>query len=308
MPTQADIANQQQLLAAHRRTLATLRTQQATFTSAYAPPAVSAGIAEARAEIRRCKAILAGWGVAVEDLPGDETPPASSPPADAPWAHPRRVHWLVALGGVVIIALAVALGISRAGTGNGAAGQPERTPGATAVPPDEAARRPTAAVATTPPSMEIAGSPTASQRTPPPPTACVYSGATIEAQLGWLIEAEARAANSENLDLIAAIFAPDAIIINGVNDEERSNTPLARYEPFFRAVTIIDAKHTAIRNLGINANVAYFTSASSGTVNGAPYDTPAGSDHWTFRKNTDGCWVIAEFDFNAAHLPFPPKS
>jgi len=78
MPTQDDIDDQQALLVAHRRTLATLRTQQATLTSAYAPPAVSAGIAEARTGIARCKALLAAWGVAVADGP-DETEPATGP-------------------------------------------------------------------------------------------------------------------------------------------------------------------------------------------------------------------------------------
>lgn len=70
----APIAEQQQLLAAHRATLAVYVRQQATLGSAYTPPGVVNGIAEARAAIRQAKVALRGWGVAVEDLPNDEEP------------------------------------------------------------------------------------------------------------------------------------------------------------------------------------------------------------------------------------------
>jgi hypothetical protein len=66
-----DIADQQDLLATHRRTLAVLLRQRATFGAAYTPPAVEAGIAEARAAIADAKRALRGWGVAVDDLPDD---------------------------------------------------------------------------------------------------------------------------------------------------------------------------------------------------------------------------------------------
>lgn len=78
MPTQEDIDNQQQLLDTHRRTLVHYLRQRAQFGTAHEPPSVAHGIAEARAEIRRVKAILAGWGVAVADGP-DETEPATGP-------------------------------------------------------------------------------------------------------------------------------------------------------------------------------------------------------------------------------------
>jgi hypothetical protein len=72
MPTQADIANQQQLLAAHRATLVHYLIQQAKIGPGDDRPIVSAGIAEARASIARVKRILRGWGVVIEDLPDDE--------------------------------------------------------------------------------------------------------------------------------------------------------------------------------------------------------------------------------------------
>ncbi|NTV64521.1 MAG: hypothetical protein HGA65_13420 [Oscillochloris sp.] len=65
------VAAQRERLAAHRVTLATLLTQHAMLSSAYAPPAVAHGIREARAGIAACKAALRRWGVAVEDAPDD---------------------------------------------------------------------------------------------------------------------------------------------------------------------------------------------------------------------------------------------
>jgi restriction system protein len=71
MPNQEAIEQQQQLLATHRRTLAHWLQQQAQHGTAYAPPAVTHGIRDARAEIARIKDILRNWKVDVEDLPDD---------------------------------------------------------------------------------------------------------------------------------------------------------------------------------------------------------------------------------------------
>ena len=70
--TPEQIEGQQRLLASHRRTLGVLLEQLAQLSSMHAPPGVANGIAEARAGIRRAKVALRGWGVEVEDLPGDE--------------------------------------------------------------------------------------------------------------------------------------------------------------------------------------------------------------------------------------------
>lgn len=83
MPSEEDIDAQRALLGAHRRTLSVLLRQQATFGAAFVPPAVAAGIADARDAIARAKHELREWGVAVEDLPGDEEP------SDRPDAAPR---------------------------------------------------------------------------------------------------------------------------------------------------------------------------------------------------------------------------
>lgn len=97
MPDQEDISHQRDLLRTYRRTLTHLLGQQATFSAAYTPPHIAHGIDEARAQIRRIKRTLRGWGQAVEDLPDDEPPdPAArqttarepQPAAAAPPAEP----------------------------------------------------------------------------------------------------------------------------------------------------------------------------------------------------------------------------
>ena len=72
--TAEQLAAQRESLADHRATLATLLSQKAKFGSAYTPPFVMTGIREAREEIRRIKATLRGWGVAVADWPDDVRP------------------------------------------------------------------------------------------------------------------------------------------------------------------------------------------------------------------------------------------
>jgi DNA-binding transcriptional LysR family regulator len=67
----AAIDDQRELLVAHRHTLAVYLKQQATLSTAFAPPGVTNGIREARAGIQRAKASLHAWGVDVTDLPDD---------------------------------------------------------------------------------------------------------------------------------------------------------------------------------------------------------------------------------------------
>jgi hypothetical protein len=75
MPTADHIAQQQELLAPHRRTLAHLLRQQAAFSAGHVPAHIAHGIAEARAGIARCTATLCTWGVEVADHPDDVAPP-----------------------------------------------------------------------------------------------------------------------------------------------------------------------------------------------------------------------------------------
>src|SRR5215207_3218400 len=100
MPNQEDIAHQQELLAAHRRTLAQYLKQQALISELFTPPAIAHGIDEARAHIQRVKGTLAAWGVPVEDLPDDQEPSVAPPVSvgkQPPLHRPRsqRIVFLV---------------------------------------------------------------------------------------------------------------------------------------------------------------------------------------------------------------------
>jgi hypothetical protein len=107
MPSPEDIADQQDLLAAHRRTLAQYLKQRALIGAAFEPPAVGHGIDETRASIRRVKDILRGWDVPVADHPDDEQPPAPSASAPSrpslalPWRALKRLALLI--GALVLL-------------------------------------------------------------------------------------------------------------------------------------------------------------------------------------------------------------
>ena len=79
VPNPDDIADQLELLAAHRSTLAEFLKQQALLGMAYAPPGIANGIRFARNAIKQIKATLRDWGAEVEDLPDDDSlPPTTS--------------------------------------------------------------------------------------------------------------------------------------------------------------------------------------------------------------------------------------
>ena len=88
-PTAETIRQQQSLLATHRRTLAILLSQRSQHTSAFAPPSVAHGIAEARTQIRQIKATLRGWGVSVDDEPADTELPDPAIESATPLAPER---------------------------------------------------------------------------------------------------------------------------------------------------------------------------------------------------------------------------
>jgi hypothetical protein len=74
MLSQNEIAQQQQILQSHRRTLALYLGQQGLLGAAHISPGIANGIQEARDNIRRIKAILQEQGILVADHPDDEPP------------------------------------------------------------------------------------------------------------------------------------------------------------------------------------------------------------------------------------------
>jgi tetratricopeptide (TPR) repeat protein len=77
---QEAITQQLTFLATHRRTLAHLLQQAAQYGGeVFAPPQTANGIAEARQQIRRIKAILRKNGVQLDDVPNDKAPRRRKP-------------------------------------------------------------------------------------------------------------------------------------------------------------------------------------------------------------------------------------
>jgi hypothetical protein len=63
--------HQRKLLKIHRRNLATYLQQAQQFPAGQAPPMIVNSLDHARGELQRIKAILRGFGVVVDDLPGE---------------------------------------------------------------------------------------------------------------------------------------------------------------------------------------------------------------------------------------------
>jgi hypothetical protein len=155
--------------------------------------------------------------------------------------------------------------------------------------------------------------------TPPLPPCYRYQRATDDETIRLLIDKEAEAANTEDISIILVIFDPDAIIRRG-DTEEHWPSPEKYYEPAFANADFKGARHFGIEMVrsADGSTVLYYVSGSEGEYktgdNWQSYynasrsnpPPPYGSEHWTFKKNSAGCWVITEFAFNSGHIVFPP--
>lgn len=65
------VAHQRKLLQIHRRNLATYLRQAEQFPAGQAPATVVNSLHDTRGEMQRIKGILRGFGVEVEDMPGE---------------------------------------------------------------------------------------------------------------------------------------------------------------------------------------------------------------------------------------------
>jgi hypothetical protein len=115
MLTQEEIAQQFQLLATYRRTLAVYLRQQAAIGEAFSPPALVNGIWDARQNIRRIKAALRASGLSIPEAANDEelepTLRLAWPQQPQPQqARPRRSVLVVALA-AVLLGAGIAFGV-----------------------------------------------------------------------------------------------------------------------------------------------------------------------------------------------------
>jgi hypothetical protein len=138
-----------------------------------------------------------------------------------------------------------------------------------------------------------------------------------------LIQAEAIALNTKDILIIQAIFNPDAIFYDfGSNPIKSWIGPLARYQDdLFTTTDFREMEYFDILPVepGISGDTAYYTSGSKGYsrmdggdwnrfFNGSlvsNHSTQFGSEHWIIKKNSSGCWVIVQMEFNAGDEQFP---
>ena len=186
---------------------------------------------------------------------------------------------------------------------------------------------PTPAVTPTPPLTHTPTStsiPSTTPTSPPSPSltptpTCPYQGSDDEETFVNLIRAEAEAVNLESMETINKIFAPDALFYD-VKEGKSWLSPKDRYQnDLFLNANSFNVEHFGIVSVGRgeNGEIVYYVSGSSGSYfdknggpfsyyNGAKGETTYGSDHWAFRRNSPGCWVIIQLEFNAGDDPFPP--
>jgi hypothetical protein len=149
-----------------------------------------------------------------------------------------------------------------------------------------------------------------------PTPVCPYRASTDAESIVSLIDAEAQAVLNEDLSIIQAIFAEDAVIRDATKDDPFVD-PASRYATLFTNADYLEIVHYEVQpaGSGITGSVAYFTSGSKGRFTSADdpstvheFENDPCSDHWTFGRDGAGCWVIINFTFNACHdQPFPPE-
>jgi hypothetical protein len=193
---------------------------------------------------------------------------------------------------VALIGLLGALGAALIGV------MPELLPGPSPTPTQTPSPMPTTTPIPTTQSTTMPAPP------PTPTLTCAVTAATDAEMLFAMIDAEAQAVLDEDIQLIKAIFASDAIIRNEATGCKWSN-PETYYTEKFRNEIHCRAEHYDYRVEKLTSQEALVTTANWGQWGWEDqgctmtYDNPAGADRWHFRKDRFGCWHIDRFTYNA---------
>jgi hypothetical protein len=180
-------------------------------------------------------------------------------------------------------------------------------------------------VSTQTPTQTLTLTPTSTYTSTPTPIVCPYQGKTDDETIVALIQAEAVAAQNKDMETLNKIFAAGAVL----NDQANGKYGLS-VEERYQETKVQDARHFDIllKERDVPGQTVYYTSGSEGyyfdtssgkwiyyfngsTVLATPAISPTstktqyGSEHWTLKKNDNGCWVIIQMDYNAGHVPFP---
>lgn len=121
-----------------------------------------------------------------------------------------------------------------------------------------------------------------------------------ETAIAHLIQRESEAVLAGDMDIIRAIFAPDAVRINGPNGEAKN--AIADYEEISRTLRFLEVQHSNIV-ITIEGDTATAMGDSCGsyrvksTGQGFDFHGPQ-SDRWEFSKPIDDMWIITSLQFN----------
>lgn len=136
----------------------------------------------------------------------------------------------------------------------------------------------------------------------PTPT-CAVTAPTDTDTLFALIDAEAQAILSEDIELIKVIFDPGAIIRNKATDQQWGS-PEVYYAEKFENEVHCRAEHYDYRITKLTDEEALVTTGNRGEwgweADGCTttYEHPPGADQWHFRRDALGCWRIVSFTYN----------
>ncbi len=140
-----------------------------------------------------------------------------------------------------------------------------------------------------------------------PEKQCTYFVSSDEGTIRRIIEAEAEAVNKGDMKIIAELYATDATILDA-GSGKMWNDPKAFYENNFHRFIFSDAINYSINRIGMDKQIATFTSASKGYYTNKAthvtleYSNPPGTSEWILIRNSGcGCWRISKFTFNIKH-------
>ncbi len=151
--------------------------------------------------------------------------------------------------------------------------------------------------ATWTPTSTATSTPTPTPSTTPTSTPAIVPPGTAIAQL---IRRESEAVVAEDMETIQAIFAPEAVRINGPNGQPVN--AIEDYEGVFSTLRFLQAQHANVA-IAVKGDAATATSDSCGsfivesTDQKIDYHGPQ-SDRWEFRQRPDGTWLITSLTFS----------
>ena len=139
----------------------------------------------------------------------------------------------------------------------------------------------------------------------PAPTPMIPAFDDDETAIRWLLQAESRGVVSQDMDLLAALWAPDAVVIDAKHTPDDASDD-ARWQGvdavLDRYVTLVfPGNPTVAAPVDVQIRIDGDTAAARATTRINDELSPGG-DEWTFVKR-DGRWWIQSLTYNLEPAP-----